>query len=359
VESSGTTLRVAVVGYGLAGSVFHAALVSATPGMSVAAIVTAHDERRARARRDHPEARLLDRADAIWAGARAYDLVVVAAANRAHAPLTLAALDTGLPVVVDKPMASTSAEARAMVQAADHAGLMLTVFHNRRWDSDFLTAQKLLADGVLGVPVRLESRFDRFRPEPLAGAWRELAAPADAGGTLWDLGPHLIDQARVLFGEPTHVYAEVERRRSGALVDDDVFIALRFRGGESAQLWASQVAAIAGPRMRLSGLRGAYEQPDLDPQEDMLRSGMRPGDPGWGVMPRERWGRLATADPEPGDRTVEPEAGRWEEFYAGVRKALLEGAPPPVDPRDGLRTVELIEEARRSADDRAVVRISA
>jgi scyllo-inositol 2-dehydrogenase (NADP+) len=359
VEGSGTTVRVAIVGYGLAGSVFHAALVATTPGMSVAAIVTADDERRAQARRDHPEARVLDRADAIWADAGAYDLVVVAAPNRAHAPLTLAAIDAGLPVVVDKPMAATPADARAMVDAADRAGLMLTVFHNRRWDSDFLSAQKLLAGGDLGAPVRLESRFDRFRPEPRSGAWRELADPADAGGTLWDLGPHLIDQARVLFGEPTHLYAEVERRRPGALVDDDVFVALRFRGGESAQIWASQVAAIAGPRMRLSGLRGAYEQPGVDPQEDMLRSGMRPGDPGWGLPPRERWGRLVTADPEPGDRTVEPEPGRWEEFYARVRESLLDGSPPPVDPRDGLRAVELIDAARRSAAERAVLRLSA
>ena len=335
---------------------FHAPLVEATPGMRVAAIVTSNDERRAQASRDHPDARLLASAEEIWADASSYDLVVVAAANRAHAPLSLAAIDAGLPVVVDKPMAATAGDARAMVDAAERAGLMLTVFHNRRWDSDFLTVRKLIADGTLGRPFRLESRFSRFRPAPKAGAWREGGDPADAGGTLWDLGPHLIDQARVLFGDPTHVYAEVERRRDGVEVDDDVFVALRFAGGESAQLWASQVAAIPGPRLAVSGTRGAYEQPTVDPQEDLLRVGVRPSSPEWGAIGHEAWGTLATAE---GAERIEPERGAWQSYYAQVRDAVAGGAPPPVDPRDGLRVVELIESARRSAEERAVVQIPA
>jgi predicted dehydrogenase len=347
------------VGYGLAGSVFHAPLVQATAGMRVAAIVTGNDERRAQATRDFPDARLLGSPDELWPDADSYDLVAVATANRAHAPLTLAAIDAGLPVVVDKPMAASSADARAMVDAAQAAGLLLTVFHNRRWDTDFLTVSALLTDGVLGTPIRMESRFERFREEPRAGTWRELGDPADAGGTLWDLGPHLVDQARVLFGQPTHVYAEVERRRPGVAVDDDAFVALRFPGGESAGLWMSQVAAIGGPRMRVSGLGGAYEQAGLDLQEDALRSGLRPGDPDWGAVPREQWGRLVTGGAEPADRRIEPRRGSWQSFYAGVRDALVNGAPPPVDPVDGLRVVELIEAAQRSAAERSVVRLSA
>ena len=350
------TIDVAVVGYGLAGAVFHAPLVQATPGMRVAAIVTGNDERRAQATRDHPDARLLASVDEVWADAGGYDLVVVATANRAHAPTTLAALDAGLPVVVDKPMAANSDDARAMVDAAESAGLMLTVFHNRRWDSDFLTVRRLVEDGSLGSPFRLESRFNRFRPEPRPGAWRELADPADAGGTLWDLGPHLIDQARVLFGDPTHVYAEVERRRSGVEVDDDAFVALRFPGGESAQLWASQVAAIPGPRVGVSGTAGAYEQPRVDPQEDLLRAGMRPDDPAWGVITHEGWGRLVKADGKPA--LVEPERGAWQSFYAQVRDAIADGGPPPVDPADGLRVVQIVEAARQSALERAVVPVA-
>jgi scyllo-inositol 2-dehydrogenase (NADP+) len=359
VTASGQPLRVAVIGYGLAGSVFHAPLVDVTPGMAVAAIVTGNDERRAQATRDYPHARLLSSPDDVWASADGYDLVVVATANRAHAPLTLAALDAGLPVVVDKPMAASSADARAVVDASRAAGLLLTVFHNRRWDTDFLTVRHLIAEGTIGAPIRLESRFERFREEPKAGAWRELADPADAGGTLWDLGPHLIDQACVLFGEPTHLYAEVERRRPGVEVDDDAFVALRFPGGESVGLWMSQVAAIAGPRVRVSGLRGAYEQPGMDSQEEALRSGLRPGQPGWGVAPPETWGRLVTGGPEPADRWIEPRPGTWEVFYARVRDALIAGGPPPVDPVDGLRAIELIEAAHRSAINRQVLRLSA
>jgi predicted dehydrogenase len=359
VEASGQTLRVAVIGYGLAGSVFHAPLVDATPGMDVAAIVTGNDERRAQAERDFPGAALLARPDDVWADAAAYDLVVVATANRAHAPLSLSALAAGLPVVVDKPMAATVDDARAMIDAGRAAGLLLAVFHNRRWDTDFLTVRRVVDEGAIGSPFRLESRFERYREQPKEGAWRELADPADAGGTLWDLGPHLIDQACVLLGDPTHVYAEVDRRRAGVAVDDDAFVALRFEGGQVAHLYMSQVTAIGGPRVRVSGLRGAYEHPGVDPQEDALRSGARPGDPGWGAVPEDEWGRLVTGGSAPGDRRIEPERGRWEAFYAGVRDALVAGAPPPVDPADGLRAVELIHAAHRSAREGIVLRLSA
>ena len=359
MEASGQTLRVAVIGYGLAGSVFHAPLVDATPGMDVAGIVTSNDERRAQAARDFPNAAVLARALDVWADASAYDLAVVATANRSHTPLALAALGAGLPVVVDKPMAATVDDARAMIAASRAAGLLLTVFHNRRWDADFLTVRRVVDEGVIGRPFRLESRFERYREQPKEGTWRELADRRDAGGTLWDLGPHLVDQACVLFGDPTHIYAEVDRRRAGAAVDDDVFVALRFAGGRVAHLHASQVTAIAGPRVRISGLRGAYEQPGLDPQEDALRSGLRPGDRHWGVVLEGEWGRLVTGGLAPGDRRIEPERGRWEAFYAGVRDALVAGAPPPVDPLDGLRVVEVIDAAHRSAREGAIVRLYA
>jgi scyllo-inositol 2-dehydrogenase (NADP+) len=359
VEASGQTLRVAVIGYGLAGSMLHAPLVDATPGMEVAAIVTGNDERRAQAQREFPNAALLAHPADVWADAAAYDLAVVATANRAHAPLTLAALGAGLPVVVDKPMAANVDDARAMIAASRTAGLLLTVFHNRRWDADFLTVRRIVDEGVIGPPFRLESRFERYREQSKEGAWRELADPADAGGTLWDLGPHLVDQACVLFGDPTHVYAELDRRRARVAVDDDAFVALRFAGGQVAHLYASQVAALGGPRVRVSGLGGAYEQPGLDPQEDALRSGARPGDLDWGALPEDEWGRLVTGGPAPGDRRIEPERGRWHAFYAGVRDALVAGAPPPVDPLDGLRVVELIDAAHRSARDGTTVRLLA
>src|SRR4051794_35614400 len=209
-------LRAAVIGYGLAGSVFHAPLIASVEGMEVAAIVTGNPERRAQAEREHPAATLYASADELWADAEVYDVAVVATANRVHAPLAVEALERGFAVVVDKPMAATVADAEAILGAAEAAGRMATVFHNRRFDADYLTALGLVDQGVMGELTRLESRFDRFRPAPKEGAWREKADPADAGGVLWDLGPHLIDQACGLFGQPTHVYAEVDVRRPGA-----------------------------------------------------------------------------------------------------------------------------------------------
>ncbi len=225
-------------------------------------------------------------ADELWERAGELDLVVVAAANRAHAPLAEASLRAGMPVVVDKPLATSVAEANRLSDLAAETGVMLAVFHNRRWDDDFLTLRKAVEDGSLGRITRLESRFERYRPEVAADRWRESPAPEDAGGLLFDLGSHLIDQALVLFGEPTQVYAEVERRRPGAQVDDDAFVALRFAGGPIAHLWASQVAPRPGPRFRALGLEGAFESWGLDPQEDALQSGLRPGDAGGAERPR-------------------------------------------------------------------------
>ena len=359
MPASPDPIRAAVIGYGLAGAVFHAPLVAAVDGMDVAAIVTGNPERRAQAERDHPDARLYATAGDLLADSARYDLAVVATANVVHASLSQAALQAGLAVVVDKPMAASLADAHAMLDAARSAGRLLTVFHNRRFDADYLTVRRLVDDGVLGALTRLESRFDRFREAPREGAWREVADPAGAGGVLWDLGPHLIDQACLLFGRPTHVYAEVDVRRLGAQVDDDAFVALRFPDDRVAHLWMSQTAAIPGPRVRISGLQGAYEHVAVDPQEDQLKAGLRPGDDEWGSEPEDRYGRLVTGGPEPRDERVPTERGAWERFYEQVRDAIRGEAPPPVDPADGVRAVALVEAARRSAESGQVVQLSA
>ena len=352
-------LRAAVIGYGLAGSVFHAPLIASVEGMEVAAIVTGNPERRAQAEREHPGATLYAAADELWADAARYDLAVVATANRVHADLSVAAIEAGLAVVVDKPMAANIRDAEHVAEAASHAGRMLTVFHNRRWDADFLTVRRLVDEGVLGDLTRLESRFDRFRPAPKEGAWREAPGPDGAGGVLWDLGPHLIDQACVLFGDPTHLYAESDARRPGAAVDDDAFVALRFAGGQVAHLWMSQTAPIAGPRVRISGLAGAYQHDAVDPQEDQLKAGLRPGDPEWGGEPPERYGRLVTGGEEPREVPVSSERGAWQTYYERVRDALRGNGPPPVDPADGVRAVKLVEVAHTAARRGQAVQLSA
>src|SRR5579883_2812627 len=354
-------LRVAIIGYGLAGAVFHAPLIDSTPGMQVAAIVTNNPERRIQALRDFPKVTLYATADALWRDAARYDLVVIATPNRLHVPLGLAAFEHGLAVVVDKPMAATVAEAQRLLDASKKTGKLLTVFHNRRWDNDFRTVRSLLdADlDLLGPVTRFESRFERYRPVPRRDAWRELGDADEAGGLLYDLGSHLIDQALVLFGKPVKVYAESERRRPGVQVDDDTFVSLRFKGGVYAHLWMSSVSRVSGPRVRISGLRGTYEKWGLDPQEDALRNGMRPGHPDWGKEPREKWGRLSTdiSGISINDSPIEMLPGAYEQFYIFLRVALVMGGPPPVDPLEAIETLHVIEAAQESIRKGQVIRL--
>jgi predicted dehydrogenase len=339
-------LRVGLVGYGLAGASFHAPLIATTPGLRLAAVVTRDDGRRRQAAADHPGVRLVDDADALWGGgAPAVDVVVVASPNRTHVPLARRALDAGLAVVVDKPLAATTREARALVAHAAALGRPLTVFQNRRWDGDFLTIRRLLAEGALGAVHRFESRFERWRPTPKPG-WRERGDAEEAGGILFDLGSHLIDQARVLFGPVRQVYAEVDRRRPRVEVDDDSFVALTHASGVRSHLWMSAVAAGPAPRLRVLGSAGSYTKHGLDVQEAALRAGGRPGGADWGTEPRAAWGLLATGD---GERAVATERGDYGGFYAALVAALRGGAPLPVDPIDAVEGLAVIQAARRSA----------
>jgi scyllo-inositol 2-dehydrogenase (NADP+) len=345
-------IRVGLIGYGLAGSVFHAPLVAATPGMRLAIVVTGNAERAAQARREHPGVEIVDGAERLWERAGELDLVVVASPNVTHVPFARAALENGLAVVVDKPLAASSAEGQALVDEARRRKLLLSVFHNRRWDGDFLTLQRLLAEGVLGDVHRFESRFERWRPTPKEG-WRESGDPAEAGGTLYDLGSHLIDQALVLWGPVARVYAEVNRRRPGVQVDDDAFVALEHASGVRSHLWMSAAAPEHDLRFRVLGNRAAYVKHGLDAQEAALREGTRPG-AGWGAEPRERWGRVGAVDEW---TPVPTEPGAWPAYYAGIAAALREGAPPPVDPADAVEGLRIIEAARRSAAEHAVIEL--
>ena len=344
-------LRVAIIGYGLAGQTFHAPLVAATEGLRVAVVVTSSAQRAGQAAMEHPGAVPVPRVDDLWPRDD-IDLVVVATPNDAHVPLARAAVDRGLPVVVDKPLAVSSADAQGLIDHADAAGAALTVFQNRRWDSDHLTLRRLLDGGRLGTVLRYESRFERWRPEPRADAWREQASPEQGGGLLLDLGSHLIDQALQLFGPAASVYAQIAARRGGP-ADDDAFVVINHHSGTVSHLSMSAVAAAPGPRLRVLGSEGAFHVTALDSQEDALRSGERPDtQPDWGREPEYHRGRLIA-----GDQSVplDGERGDWPAFYAGVRDALRTGAPMPVDPRDAVMTLELIEAARRSAQAGQVV----
>lgn len=344
-------LRVAVIGYGLAGAVFHAPLISATAGLEVAAVVTTSSERRARAARDLPQARLMSSPDEIWADPSQFALVVVASPNRTHFPIALQAIRTGLAVVVDKPVAATAADAIRLSDAATERGTPITVFQNRRWDGDFLTVGDLLSRDALGPVHRFESRFERWRPA-VVDAWRESPDPADAGGVLFDLGSHLIDQAQVLFGPVESVYAEIRRVRAGARVDDDAFVALSHRQGATAHLWMSLAAPDAGPRLRVLGAEAAFVSFGLDVQESQLRAGRDPTSGGWAVDPEVNWGELRRG-PDVEHLVLAP--GRYEHFYYSVAEALAGRGPMPVDINDAVATLQVIEAARRSATEHRAV----
>ena len=339
-------MRLAVVGFGLAGQVFHAPYIDAVEGLDVGVIVTSNAERAALARERFPAADVVGSVDDAWD----VDAVVIGTPNRFHAPFALEAIERGVPVVVDKPFAVTAADAARVADAAERAGVPLTVFQNRRWDGDFVTLRRLLDEGALGDVLRLESRFERFRPQ-VKEAWRELGAEEEGGGQLLDLGAHLVDQARLLFGHPVRVYAEIERRREGAQVDDDVFVALEHPGGTRSHVWMSAITAAGGKRFVVNGSRAGLVVDGLDPQEDQLLGGMRIGDEGFGQSPPAR---IVDAD---GEREQPLEAGDYRGFYEGVRDWLAGDGPVPVDPRDSVAGLEILEAARKSAAQNEVVEL--
>ncbi len=347
-------LRVAIVGYGLAGRFFHAPLIAATEGLSVATVVTSDTTRRTQVAAEHPSAWVVASEAELWE-LSTHDLVVVATPNDVHAPLALAAIEHGVPIVVDKPLAVTAAEAETVVVRAEEAGVLLTVFQNRRWDSDHLTLVRLMTDGRIGEVFRYESRFERWRPVSNTDAWRESTPPERGGGQLLDLGSHLVDQALILFGPVTHVYAEVDARRGGA-ADDDAFVALRHAGGVISHLRASATTAAPGPRLRVLGSEAGFVIQGLDSQEDALRAGNRPDtEPEWGTEPPSHWGHLVSgeeSEPVPSAR------GDWPRFYELVATALRDGGPPPVEPRDAVATLRVIDAARRSANERTVITLA-
>jgi len=344
---AGARLRVGLVGYGYAGKTFHAPLVAAVPSLELVAVASS-DASKVHA--DWPgvavhasPAELIARGD--------IDLVVIATPNDTHHPLTRDALLAGRHVVVDKPFTVHLADARELVALARERGRLLSVFHNRRFDGDFLTVKKLLAEGTLGRVVDVESRHDRWRPE-VRPRWRESAGP---GAGLWfDLGPHLVDQALQLFGPPRAIALERALVRDGALADDWFHASLRY-DRLHVHLRASMLAAASASRFTLHGTRGSFVKQGLDAQEDALKVGVRPAWPAgadWGVD----LGRAAIVTRQADGAAVETpvvlERGAHQAYFAAVAAAIRGEAPNPVPPEEALAVMALIELGVASADKR-------
>ena len=343
------TINVALLGYGLAGANFHAPLVALDPRFRLTRVVTSRKEEVAR---DFPQAMVSNDADSVVA-AGDIDLVVIATPNKTHAPLARAALLAGKHVVVDKPFVPEPAEGSALIALAKERGRMLTVFHNRRWDADFLTVARLIREARLGEINHTELRWDRFRAGIRPG-WKEL--PDEGTGLLADLGPHLIDQALLLFGNPDAIVGDIASQRAGTLVDDYFELTLHY-GAKRVILSASTLMPEPRPRFALHGNEGSFVKYGIDPQEDWMRAGKKPSDPGYGIEPAAAYGMLTGAD---GHREPVPsERGDWPTFYRKVADAILDGAPPPVNPEDAITGLSIIECARRSAREGRSLRFTA
>jgi predicted dehydrogenase len=336
-------VRFGLVGYGKGGRVFHAPLLAAAANVSLVGVVTRSPERRKELADDRPGVPAFDTiAELVAAGAEA---VAVSTPVRTHAELALEAIAQGLHVVVDKPFTPDAEAARRVADAAREAGVLLSAYQNRRWDSDLITVRKLITDGALGGVRRFESRFERWRPDG--------RPPAAGGGTLLDLGSHLVDQALVLHGPAVRVYAEM--RGSGEL-DDDFFVALHHVGGVESHLWGSLRQAAPGPRFRVTGTTGTYIVDGLDGQEALLKSGRSPAELGdrWGVEPEHRWGRLHRGETS---APVFTERGRWDAYYPCFAHAVRGDATVPVDPADTIRAMTVLDAARRSARTGEAIRL--
>ena len=343
------TLKVGLAGFGLAGSAFHAPSILAA-GLTLAAVATS---RRDEAVQSYPATAVVaDVADLLTDPA--IDLVVIATPNDRHFVQAEMALTAGKHVVIDKPMTVTATEAEALVSLAAAAGRCLAVFHNRRWDGDFLTLRSVVAQRLVGTPFLFVSHFDRFRPAPIV-RWRESGDPGT--GLLYDLGPHLIDQALVLFGWPRTVSADLGRQRDGARAVDYVHLVLGY-GRMRAILHAGSVAALPGPRFVLHGDRGSFVKHGLDPQEAALRAGGRPGDPGWGRESPDAYGEFVTeTGGERRSRRIQTLSGDYSAFYRGMADAIAGRGSVPVSGEDAVRGLHIIEAAIVSAAEGRVVEL--
>ena len=318
-------IRVGLIGYGLAGAVFHEPLIRACDALELTAVLTS---------RDHPLKvgsieDLFERAD----------LVVIAAPNQTHFELAKSALQAAKHVIVDKPFTITIEEADELIRISKRSEHILSVFQNRRWDGDFLTVKRIVPK--LGGVLLFEANWDRFRPTTKRG-WRE--EPAPGAGLFNDLGPHLIDQTLRLFGIPESVDADIGIQRDGAKVDDYFDVTLHY-GAMRACLRSSSVAAEPRPRFAAHGGAGSFVKKGLDPQEAQLKAGIQPSHPEYGYDPSD--GTLTRAD---GSITSVPtERGNYLAFYDGIAAAILEGAPSPVAPEDARDALLLIDLARRAS----------
>jgi scyllo-inositol 2-dehydrogenase (NADP+) len=337
-------IDVGLIGFGLAGRAFHAQVIRATPGLRLAAVLQRHGNEAAE---KYPDVRVVCSVEELL-DIRGIRLVVIATPNETHAPIAQQCLEAGRDVVVDKPFATTFKEAAELVELARKCGRLITVYQNRRYDGDFQAIRQIVADGTLGRIVRFETNYDRFRPDLKPGAWRERVGPGS--GILFDLAPHLIDHALVLFGLPEAVTADVRAERTVAVVDDAFDVMLHYPAGMRAVLRSTMLAVAPRPRFVLHGTRGAFFKQTFDPQEVNLRRGYIPESGAWGGEPEEDWGVLTTVENDViTKRSVPSASSDYRDYYANARDAILGRAMLAVTPEHALNVMRILEMAQESS----------
>ncbi len=338
-------VRVGLIGFGLAGQAFHAPVIRGVRGMELACILERHGSN---AQQKYPEVRVARTLDEMLSD-KTIGLIVVATPNDSHFSYTKACLEADRDVVVDKPFTPTLAEAEALVRLAAERGRIVTVYQDRRWDGEFATVKHLVKSGALGSVAEYEARFDRFRLESKPGAWREKP-DHPAAGVLWDLGPHLIDQALVLFGTPQSICATAFCQRSTSQIDDAFDVTLEY-SLLRATLRARIIAFAPGPHLLIHGTAGTFIKYGMDPQEEILRGpncpdGLDWGED-WGIETEDRWGTMSRVNGE--TCKVKTERGDYRGYYADVRDAIENKTPPDVTPDQALRSMRALLLAHKSS----------
>jgi len=332
-------LTVGLVGFGFAGKVFHAPVIRAVDGLRLTTIVQRHGPPDPR----YPDVEFVRSVDELLK--RQIDLVVVATPNTSHHPIAKQALLAGRHVVVDKPFTTTLAEAEDLVRLAKQQRRIVTVYQDRRYTGDFATVQQVVSEGALGHIVSFESHFDRFRPEPKPNAWRE--EPLPGSGVWFDIGPHLFDQAVLLFGIPEAVGADIRIERAGGRIDDAFDVTLYYPHSR-AVLRASVLRPPVGPTWIVNGTKGSFVKYGMDPQEAALKEGRTPDEPDWDTEPPELYGKLIVSDTT---RTVPTVRSSFARYYENVRDAMLGNAQLVVTPEwslDVMRGLVLAAESTRT-----------
>jgi predicted dehydrogenase len=337
-------MKIGLIGYGKGGRYFHAPLIASLPGATFAGVVTRSPERRQDLRNDHPKVPAFDTLGELVAAG--VDVVVISTPLASRRALILEAIELGVPVVSDKPFAPDAQAARELVDAAERRGVLLSVYQNRRWDSDFLTVRKLIDEGVLGRISRFESRVERYSPSSVG--------KQSGGGILRDLGSHLVDQALLLFGPVKRVYAELEFATPEQTVDHGFFVSLTHANGVVSHLWGNCLQNAQGPRFRVNGAQGCYTVEGLDGQEAAALAGLSPQSEGerWGVEEHRRWGWFEQGEHR---ERVPSERGCWSEFYRQLQQAVAGQGRNPVDAKDAVASAQVLDAARVSAMEGRVV----